>query len=33
MEHMFAALKGHFQSLCELQLVMRTQENVKVTMH
>ena len=33
MEHAFAALKGCFQSIRELQLVMRTQENVKVAMH
>ena len=32
-EHAFAALKGHFQSLRELRLVMRTQENVKIRMH
>jgi hypothetical protein len=33
MEHVFVALKGHFQSLHRLQLVMHTQENVKVVMH
>ena len=32
-EHAFVALKGRFQSLRELQLVMRTQKNVKVAMH
>ena len=32
-EHAFAALKGRFQSLRELRLVMRTQENMKIAMH
>ena len=32
-EHAFAALKECFQSLHELRLVMRTQENVKIGMH
>ena len=30
---MFTALKGRFQSLHELQLVMRTQDNMKIAMH
>lgn len=30
---MFAVLKGQFQSLCKLWLVMRTQVNMKIAMH
>ena len=32
-EHAFAALKGHFQSLRELQLRMRTQQDLHIVVY
>ena len=32
-EHMFAALKGWFQSLCELRLQMNSLKDVQIVIH
>ena len=32
-EHAFAALKGRFQSLCELRLHIQSQDDLKYAMH